>query len=43
MRRSLTLFIATALMMAPALSAQNVDPRLESLKDEALERVQDRA
>jgi aminobenzoyl-glutamate utilization protein B len=43
MRRSLTLLIATALMMAPALSAQNVDPRLESLKDEALERVQDRA
>jgi aminobenzoyl-glutamate utilization protein B len=43
MRRSLTLFIATALMMAPALSAQIVDPRLESLKDEALERVQDRA
>ncbi len=43
MRRSLTLFIATALMMAPALSAQNVDPRLESLKDEALEKVQDRA
>ena len=43
MCRSLTLLIATALMMAPALSAQNVDPRLESLKDEALERVQDRA
>ena len=43
MRHSLTLFIAIGLVFAPALSGQNVDSRLESLKEEALEEVQDRA
>ena len=42
-RPSLTLFFAIGLMLAPRLSAQDADPRLESLKEEALEKVQDRA
>ena len=43
MRRSLTFFIAFGLTLAPQLSAQNVDPRLESLKEEALEKVEGKA
>ena len=43
MRRSLTLSLAIGLVFATGLSAQNVDPRLESLKEEALGKVQDRA
>ena len=43
MRRSLTLTLAIGLLFATELSAQDVDPRLESLKKEALEMVQDQA
>ena len=43
MRRSLTFFIAFGLTLAPQLSAQNIDPRLESLKEEALEKVDGKA
>ncbi len=43
MRRSLTLTLAIGLLFATELSAQDVDPRLESLKEEALEMVQDQA
>ncbi len=43
MRRSLTLSLAIGLVFATGLSAQNIDPRLESLKEEALGKVQDRA
>ena len=43
MRRSLTLTLAIGLLFAAELSAQAVDPRLESFKEEALEMVQDQA
>ena len=43
MRRSFTLSLAIGLVFAPRLSAQDVDPRLESFKEEALEMVQDQA
>lgn len=43
MRRSLTFSIVTGLLFAPGLLAQNIDPRLESFKEEALAKVQDRA
>ena len=41
MRSSLMLSIVAGLLFAPGLSAQNVDPRLESFKEEALNKVQD--
>ncbi len=43
MRRSPTLFIAIGLFFGAGLSAQEMDPRLESLKEEALELVEARA
>jgi aminobenzoyl-glutamate utilization protein B len=43
MRRSFTFLIAFGLMLTPRLSAQEIDPRLESLKEEALEKVGGRA
>ncbi len=43
MRRKLTASIAFALVLAPQLSAQGVDLRLESLKDEALVNVEEQA
>jgi aminobenzoyl-glutamate utilization protein B len=47
MRRSLVRgFVSTLLALvlaAPSLQAQNADPRLESLKEEALQKVQDNA
>ena len=41
MRSSLTFSIVTGLLFAPGLLAQNIDPRLESFKEEALNKVQD--
>ncbi|SVD07121.1 uncharacterized protein METZ01_LOCUS359975, partial [marine metagenome] len=37
----LMLSIVAGLLLAPGISAQNVDPRLESFKEEALNKVQD--
>jgi aminobenzoyl-glutamate utilization protein B len=39
----LTLVVALALAVAPGLRAQSADPRLERLKEEALQKVQERA
>ena len=43
MRHNLTASLAFALVLAPHLSAQDADPRLASLKDEALAKVEGRA
>ena len=43
MRRNLIVSFACSLVLAPQLAAQGVDPRLESLKDEALAKVEGQA